>query len=414
MPGFGPRLCNADGADDAFRISWIDLSTAATLHLTPSARSLQPMTISRTIRYLLSLFFLALQLATVEASTAPIKTNGNGGATDVGIWYCANWDAQGGGWWPMATYRPLLPDGTYGMYDSADVAVIDFHLQKLAEAQIDFIVFDDTNGDFNGYGPENTWIKEKAKAVCARIKLWNRHHTWKIKYAFAIGSFMIGDRAYPTATSYDVIEQQARCVTQEVFLNKNYDSNDYYQIDHKPLLVVLDYNKDARTRWANYAGEKAQANRFNLRWAGTSGGYSVAPGDYGWAMNSVGVLLHPEVEYLQPGHDNHLPVGAGWMQRSRKNGDYYRDNWSKILSNPLPRIVMIGAFNDYTEDSAVWTADTSVNYPKTRLPIEPWRGHDGQLHPSMYWDYTVGIIRTLRSGAPKPIMAGQIIKGSDR
>jgi hypothetical protein len=365
------------------------------------------------MRYFVGVLLIALQLVRLEAGISTIKTNGNGGPTDVGMWYCTNWDAKGGGWWNLATYRPLLPDGSYGMYDSSDVAVIDFHLAKLAEAKVDFILFDDTNGDFNRYQPENVWIKEKSKAVCARIKLWNKSHAWKIKYAFAIGSFMIGDRDYPTATSYDVIEQQARCVAEEVFLNPKYDPNDYYQIDNKPLLVVLDYKKDARTLWAEYHGAKAWAHRFAIRWAGTSGAYSVAPGDYGWAMNAAGVLLHPEVEYLQPGHDNHLPPTGGWMHTSRKNGDYYINNWDKILSNPAPRIVMIGAFNDYTEDSAVWTADTSVDYPKTRLPIERWRGHDGQLHPSMYWDYTVGIIRTLRDGAPKPIMEGSTQAGAD-
>src|ERR1035438_1596460 len=128
----------------------------------------------------------------------------------------------------------LLPDGSYGMHDGSDVAVIDFHLQKLAEAQIDFILFDDTNGDFNGYGPQNVWIKEESKAVCARIKLWNRSHSWKIKYAFAIGSFMIGDGGDPTATSYVSIKGGSRCVAQEVFLNSDYDTNDYYQIDGKP------------------------------------------------------------------------------------------------------------------------------------------------------------------------------------
>lgn len=362
----------------------------------------------------LRLSWIALQFMSIAACASTVRTNGNGGPTDVGIWYCTNWDANGGGWWKLSTYRTLLPDGSYGMHDGADVAVIDFHLQKLAEAQIDFVLFDDTNGDFNGYGPRTTWIKEKSKQVCARIKLWNSSHSWKIKYAFAIGSFMIGDRQYPTATSYDVIEQQARCVAQEVLLNEAYRSDDYYSIDGKPLLVVLDYQSDARTRWANYPGTKDWANRFALRWAGTSGGYSVAAGDYGWAMNSAGVLLHPEVEYLQPGHDNHLPPRHGWMHTSRQNGDYYVNNWNKILRHPLPRIVMIGAFNDYVEDSAVWTAVTSVEYPKTRLPIEPWRGHDGQLHPSMYWDYTVGIIRTLRHGAPKPIMAGSIANAISR
>ena len=355
---------------------------------------------------------LLLQFICIVNQASAIKTNGNGDPTDVGIWYCANWDAQGGGWWPLSSYRPLLPDGSYGMHDGSDSAVIDFHLAKLTEAQIDFILFDDTNGDFNGYGPQNTWIKEKSKAVCTRIKLWNKSHTWKIKYAFSIGSFMIGERDYPTATSYDVLEQQAHGVAEEVFFSRDYSPDDYYQIDGKPLLVVLDYKVDARARWANYAGPKIWADRFALRWAGTSGAYSAAAGDYGWAMNSAGVLLHPEVEYLQPGHDNHLPAGAGWMHTLRRMGDAYVENWDSILRNPSPRIVMIGAFNDYTEDSAIWTADSSIDYPKTRLPIERWQGHDGRLHPSMYWDYTVGIIRTLRRGAPKPTMAGTQQAGS--
>ena len=45
-----------------------------------------------------------------------------------------------------------------------------------------------------------------------------------------------------------------------------------------------------------------------------------------------------------------------------------REKWARV------RIIMIGAFNDYVEDSAIWTADTSVDYPKTRLPIERWQG----------------------------------------
>jgi len=353
-------------------------------------------------------FILAAFLVGSTMAATPIVTNGNGGKTDVGIWYCANWKDNGGGWWRLSSYRPLLPDGTFGMHDGDDPAVVDFHLAKLAEAQIDFIVFDNSNGDFNNYRSRNTWIKEKSKAVAARVKLWNETHPWKIKYAFGIGSFIIGRPEYPTAKSYDVIEQQARCVAEEVYLNPSYREDDYYQLDGKPLLVVLDYNKDARERWANYAGSKAWADRYAIRWTGTDGKYSCAKGDYGWAMNEAGVLLDEEVEYLQPGHDNHLPKGKGWMATSRRNGDHYVEGWNKILSNPLPRIVMIGAFNDYCEDSAVWTADTSTDYPGTRLPIERWTGHDGKLHPSMYWDYTVGIIRTLRHGDPRPVMAGSI------
>ena len=177
--------------------------------------------------------------AAMPIDGAKIATNGNGEAVDVGIWYCANWDANGGGWWPLSTYRPLLPDGQYGMHDGADITVIDYHLQQLADAKIDFIVFDDSNGDFNHYGPENAWIKEKSKSVCARIKLWNGRHSCKIRYAFCIGSLFIGDREYLTAKSYDVIEQQARCIAEEIFDNRMFQSGDYYKIDGKPLLVVL-------------------------------------------------------------------------------------------------------------------------------------------------------------------------------
>jgi hypothetical protein len=137
---------------------------------------------------------LLLHSAAMPMHAVTITTNGNGEAVDVGIWYCANWDVNGGGWWPLSSYRPLLPNGQYGMHDGADPNVIDYHLQQLADAKIDFILFDDTNGDFNAYGPQNVWIKEKSKSVCARIKLWNERHSWKIKYAFSIGSFFIKDR----------------------------------------------------------------------------------------------------------------------------------------------------------------------------------------------------------------------------
>jgi hypothetical protein len=78
---------------------------------------------------------LLLHSAAMPMHAVTITTNGNGEAVDVGIWYCANWDVNGGGWWPLSSYRPLLPNGQYGMHDGADPNVIDYHLQQLADAK---------------------------------------------------------------------------------------------------------------------------------------------------------------------------------------------------------------------------------------------------------------------------------------
>src|SRR5687768_5017999 len=80
------------------------------------------MWLLRSASYFLAVLLVTLQLRAVEAAGSTIKTNGNGEPVDVGMWYCSNWDAHGGGWWNLATYRPLLPDGSYGMHDGSDSA----------------------------------------------------------------------------------------------------------------------------------------------------------------------------------------------------------------------------------------------------------------------------------------------------
>ena len=52
---------------------------------------------------------------------------------------------------------------------------------------------------------------------------------------------------------------------------------------------------------------------------------------------------------------------------------------------------MIVAFNDYLENTAVWTADTSI-----LTDADKWRGHDAKLNPGMYWDITIEKIKALR------------------
>ena len=134
--------------------------------------------------------------ASIDATAATVS-NGNGGKTDVGAWFVTYnnqtmWSNNFGTGYPI-NYRMLLPDGTYGIPDSSDIDTIDFQLAQIAEAKIDFILFDLTNGGVTEkikYGWEdNYWITETAQLTCSRIAEWNKTHDWKIKYAIAVGVY---------------------------------------------------------------------------------------------------------------------------------------------------------------------------------------------------------------------------------
>ena len=107
----------------------------------------------------------------LAAGEKTITTNGNGGRTDVGAWFVTYntdemWANNFGHGFPIK-YGVLLPDGTYGVPDSYNTDVIDFQIAQLAEAQIDFILFDLTNGGLTEkipYGWDgNQWIVETAQ-----------------------------------------------------------------------------------------------------------------------------------------------------------------------------------------------------------------------------------------------------------
>ena len=97
-----------------------------------------------------------------------ITTNGNGGKTDVGTWIVTYnnekmWEDNFGSKLPI-NYRGLLPDGSYGILDSADVEQIDFMLSKIAEAKIDFIIFDETMNEID-VESERTIIKKISRSL---------------------------------------------------------------------------------------------------------------------------------------------------------------------------------------------------------------------------------------------------------
>lgn len=337
-----------------------------------------------------------------SAATSELTTNGNGGKTDVGIWYmtynnATMWSNNFGSGNPIM-YRALVsrnPD-TYGIADSSDVDEIDMHLEMIAEAKIDFIVFDLTNGgltDKMKYGTGNEWIVENAKLTCERIALWNSTHEWKIKYAVAVGTYEAIRDGMPIGY---IAELQAEAVYKDFFENEEYGGEHYYQLDGKPLLILFDWTQIATEELEYYSGERTYADEFTVRSAAIG-----EVGTYGWYTGYGSPIVHDEVELVCPGWGH----ASGDSKIPRENGAYYQRGWDVILNNKLPRIVMISAFNDFNEKLAVMPADTSECNNNIE---EQWRDETGELNNTMYWNMTVEGIRQVR------IMNGELTVDSNK
>ncbi len=331
-----------------------------------------------------------------------LKTNGNGGITDVGAWFVtynteSMWANNFGAGHPIQ-YRALMPDGSYGIPYSDSAEVVDFQLAKLAEAKIDFILFDITNGGLTDkipYGTNhNEWIVDNAAFTCERIALWNESHNWKIRYAIGVGSYMAirgykfdkeGNMIKEGISIGEITEMQAEEVYKKFVQNPVY-GKDYYTLDGKPLLIIHDWGENVLTvphGWNAYKGDRTYGDLFTVR-----NGQGGEAGTYGW-QTRYGTQVHPEVEVVCPGQNTH----GGRVNIYRNNGKYYRNEWNTVLSNPSPRIVMITSFNDYNEDSAIFPADTSGCEEGYE---EKWTDENGVLCPNMYWEITCESIKKMR------------------
>ncbi len=345
---------------------------------------------------------IASALATVSAAEARIVTNGNGNATDVGIWYCTyNCDE----YWEYRFHDPealpvgydsLLPDGTFGVPFSGNTDIIDFHIEKIAEAGIDFLMFDITNGGLSDkvpYGYDgtnaysgNAWISEYAKLTVERINEWNASHEWQLRYAIAIGTY--DEMIDSTSATSDALlaEYQAEAILAD-YVNSDVYGDAYYTFDGKPLLVLFDWREmdSEKTSIKEYINDDySSLGQFTVRSA--SRGQS---GSYGWLNGEEygGITQHhDEVEMVAPGHYN-----AG-LAVSRYQGDgslTYDAGWNVILGGDnTPRIVMISSFNDYMENTAVFVTDASG--ANTAAGEETWSD------PDLFWDKTIQHITELR------------------
>ncbi len=306
--------------------------------------------------------------------------------SDIGIWYSV-WYAyndtesdnvQKNTWkaWDIQ-YDVLMPDGTYGKYDSLDEDVIFFHLKQMAELGIDFVILDQTNH----IDVENGFINQRALKFAKCIKIWNDNpENRPIKYCSAIG-------AIQWSNSAESIESEAK-ILWDRYCKRQYGTNKYhYYLDDKPLLIV--YGDGGEKLWTQYKGEKTYGDKFTVRYADNGSN----PGRYGWAFDK-GTQIDNEVMVVMPGWNNRK--GAPVVLRDK--GKWYREQWKVLLETEnKPKIVIINSFNEYAENTAIFPADTK----NMNNGIEKWYDKDGDISTTMYWDMTKDYIEQYKTGIYK-------------
>jgi hypothetical protein len=311
--------------------------------------------------------------------------NGN---TDVGIWYCSyygtDWDKVGGMAYAPTKYLPLCSDksGDFRKYDSSDIEIIDFHLKQIANANIDFILFELTPGGLGGYRPAMKIFVDNTRIAAKRIKIWNENNDHKIKYAIAAGSH---PDVYGNNPIGLCMEAEAKDIFTSFYTNPEYGGSDnYYHLFDKPLVVYWGDISSNKAAWNNYTSDREYLDRFSVRFA-----QDIVGGSYGWNIYNSGTVIDSEVEVVSPGWGHYNRAIPPYV--ARKNGDFYQSCWDSVLLNPKPKIVMIVAFNDYLENTAVWTADTA-----DVTDADKWYDKNNNLHASLYWDLTVKNITALK------------------
>lgn len=266
-------------------------------------------------------------------------------------------------------YVPLTL-GSYQQYDGNNPAVVDEHLSTISAANIDFLLFDETNGLYVDEG----YIYNRAKTVASRIKTWNDNVNHRnLKYALAVGNIQYNHRP-------ESVEFEAGEVWNKFVNTVDGGTTNYYYLNGKPLLILY-CNSTDRTAWLNWTGDKTNSNRFTVRYA--EGG---APaGFYGWHTPSTGTIVNDDVMVVMPGH---RPT-----QVSRAKGDFYSLScWDKVMQkNPKPQTVMINSYNEYAEETAVAVTDTT----NVVAPTEKWLNKSDVMDNYMYWNMTVDYIHRL-------------------
>jgi hypothetical protein len=265
-------------------------------------------------------------------------------------------------------FLPFIDGEYYGFDAEDDTFAIRYLIQQLAEAKIDYVLFDQTNG-WNA-------LKTTYTLFAREIKNWNQIPGNRLlKYAIC-GKFK------NTASE---VEVSAKSTFLEFLSNPEFGASEYYQYwKGKPLFVCYGGVDNKPDVWEAYTGDKTYGNKFTLRWMSGNIGDNDPGLWYGWI--SDGALISKQQMVVQPGHYN------GNLFHSRYyNGieaDFYRVmHWDKVLRTAPESVTIIGFTGDVEQVNVYITkADQAQDMGKT----ETWEEDD------MYWKMTKNYIENYR------------------
>jgi len=276
------------------------------------------------------------------------------------------WDA-----WSIK-YLPLTL-GTYQQYDSGDSLVIREHLSQITDANIDYLLMDETNYIHT----EGNIIFNRAQKVAQEIKKWNDDSSnSKIYYAYAVGGMQFsGDP--------NTLEEEAMDVWTNVVNNaSNGGPNNYFHLDGKPLLVCYYGQQSYLDAW-NALPSHPWTQYFTMGWC-TGTNFST-PDLYGWGIPN-GSINSSNLMEVMPGWNNHKGSFVSRTYNGVEGGFYQYLCWERVLTQ-LPGTVIINSYNDFAEETAVQISNT-CNLSGTS---EAWST------PDKYWNMTVDYIDQYRT-----------------
>lgn len=297
--------------------------------------------------------------------------------------YWNSWDA-----WNIK-YLPLT-QGIYKQYDSGDTLVIQEHLAELTGANIDYLLMDETNNIY----VENSSIFNRAQAVAHEIKKWNANPANKnIFYAFAVGGMQFsGD---PNTLEYEAGEVWNQVVNNP----SNGGPATYFMLNGKPLLVCYYGQQSYLDAW-NAMVSHPWTQYFTIRWC--NGTNLSTPDLYGWGIPN-GSISSTNLMEVMPGWNNHQGSFTSRIYNSVE-GDFYKKLcWDKVLAQ-LPGTVIINSYNEFAEETAVQTSNTSLLNGNSEM----WST------PDKYWKLTTDYISQYRTAkVNQPFMALASITNKD-
>eukprot|EP00039_Didymoeca_costata_P033454 m.42417 g.42417 ORF g.42417 m.42417 type:complete len:741 (-) comp9880_c0_seq2:143-2365(-) len=299
-------------------------------------------------------------------------------STNVNLWQAWN-----------IPYEPLLHDGSFGGYDSADMQQAGYMFDYLTELGITFFIADLTNGFGVDFG--NTLDSaRKLAGLCA--KNINNNGT-RMHYSFSFGVNPLG--SYDDPAVLPKMEEQFQQY-YNMFINTSSngggvpgygggealaDAAFRHPVTNKPV-VVLYVEPQFEQIWSNYQEQHPELTTYSRMFhIGYADGNNWRPGLWGWMIDktcgppntytqpcgstaTVGLRRDNNTMYISPAYSYTADTQTHY---ACKESAWYESQFN-IVADTCPDVLIVGAFNDYTENNG-W-------YPTKCALCEDGEEHD--------------------------------------